>query len=434
MKKDAWLKSAKAKRLYHKYVKDLPIIDFHNHLSPKDLLHDRKYENLTQLWIDSDPYKHRLMRMMGVEEKYITGTASDYEKFFAFAKIFPLLAGTPVFHWAKMELFFLLGKEKILCEENAKEIYEEAGKILSKPEFSHNGILKKFSIEYQSPVAKLTDDLSLFEKGVAAPSLRGDDLLCPTEESFRILEDMTGECVTDTESFLKAVGKRLDQFSEKGCRFADHALDDGFFDGEDGKKREEMLFLLAKEYAKRGFTLLLHFGAKRQTSHRLYCLAGPAGGYAAVGDPFPISRLTDLLGRMEREGALPRVVLFPLNQGDMPAVAALQGSFSEDRVSSKVQMGPAWWWCDHAFGITYALDCVASFGVLSSFIGMTTDSRNPLSFVRHDYFRRILTSYLAEKSEKEEWGLSEEELGKILRRICFENAKETINSGKGEKK
>ena len=425
MQNNGLLKSAKAKRLYKKYVKDLPIIDFHNHLSPEDLAKDRKYENITQLWIAQDPYKHRLMRICGVEENRITGTASDYEKFSAFASVFPSLAGTPVFDWAKMELSFLFGIKEPLNEKSAERIWKKTKKMLAGDDFSHNNILKRFSIAYQSPVVKLCDDLSYFTSPETAPSLRGDDLLLPNKDLYQALESQTGISVTGEDSYLEAVKKRLDLFSEKGCRFADHALDADFFE-EDGEKKEKMLCLLAKEYAARGFTLLLHLDAKRKTSKRLLNLAGPAGGYAAVGGSFPISRVIDLLGKMEAEEALPDTVLFPLNLSDMPSLAVAQGSFSQDLVSSKVQLGPAWWWCDHAFGIRYALDCISSFGVLSRFIGMTTDSRNVLSFVRHDYFRQILTSYIAEKSERENWGLKESELGEILRRICFENAKEKI--------
>ena len=215
----------------------------------------------------------------------------------------------------------------------------------------------------------------------------------------------------------------LDRFAEKGCRFADHALDAHFFENDADGKKAEMLVRLGNEYAKRGWTLLLHINAKRKTSPRLLSIAGPAGGFAAAGESFDIAAIVDLLGKMEATKGLPDTVLFPLNMSDQAPLSVLQGSFSADGVPSKVQLGPAWWWCDHAFGIRNTLESIASFGVLSQFIGMTTDSRSILSFVRHDYFRRLLCSWLDEKNLAGEWGLSVETLSEIARRIAYSNAK-----------
>jgi glucuronate isomerase len=218
----------------------------------------------------------------------------------------------------------------------------------------------------------------------------------------------------------------LDRFDAKGCRFADHALDAGFFEEDQDRKRVKILTRLGVEYAKRGWTLLLHVDAKRKTSSRLARVAGSAGGYAAVGGSFDISSLCELLNDMESLGGLPDTVIFPLNMNDQAPLAVMQGSFSQDGVSSKVQLGPAWWWCDHALGIENTLSCIASFGVLSQFIGMTTDSRSILSFVRHDYFRRLLCSWIDGQNSESEWELSVEVQGEIVRKICYENAKNKI--------
>ena len=227
-------------------------------------------------------------------------------------------------------------------------------------------------------------------------------------------------------TYEDSVRVMLDRFKAKGCRFADHALDANFFEEDTDGARTDMLVFLATEYAARGMTLLLHMDAQRSTSTRLRTLAGPAGGYAAVGGSFPLHKLPCLLNRMEEKGGLPDTVLFPLNMNDVPALAVMQGSFSEDGTPSKVGLGPAWWWCDHALGIQNTLASIASFGVLSTFIGMTTDSRSILSFARHDYFRRILASFLDERNEREEWGLSQDLLGDIAQKICYENAKRKI--------
>ena len=405
MDKNYLLKTKNAQDLYFEYAKDLPIIDFHNHVSVADIASDRRFENIYELWLASDPYKHRLMRICGIDEHFITGVASPYEKFEKYCEIFPYLAGNPVYDWSRMELSRIFGIEEFPTKENARYIYDKCGEMLLSSEFSNNAILSRFNIEYQSPVATLLDDLSLFDGKNVAPSLRGDELLSPTPEFKARLSEKTGIEVCDDNSYINAISVMLDRFSQKGCRFADHALDSGFFESDtDGKKRD-ILKRLGIEYAKRGWTLLLHLDAKRKTSTRLARLSGAAGGYAAVGGDFNISALCDLLNDMEKGGGLPDTVLFPLNMNDQAPLSVMQGSFSEDGTPSKVQLGPAWWWCDHALGIENTLNCISSFGVVSQFIGMTTDSRSILSFVRHDYFRRLLCSWLDKQNTVGEWEL-----------------------------
>jgi glucuronate isomerase len=363
-----------------------------------------------------------LMRICGVEERFITGDAEPFEKFRRYCEIFPLLAGNPVYDWSRMELSYIFGIDESPTSENARYIYDKASEMLHSAEFSNNEILKRFHIEYQSPVAMLTDELSDFDGKTVAPSLRADDLLAPSEELLTKLSSQTGLQITDTDSYLQAVGVMLDHFAAAGCKFADHSLDTGFFANDKDGKKTEMLICLGNAYARRGWTLLLHLGAKRDTSARLRTLAGPTGGYAAVGEGFPIAALCDVLGRMEQQGSLPDTVLFPLNMSDQAPLAVMQGSFSQDGVASKVQLGPSWWWCDHAFGIQNTLSSIASFGVVSQFIGMTTDSRSILSFVRHDYFRRLLCTWVDEQV----WGLTLPQQGQIIRKIAYENAKAKI--------
>ena len=423
MKENYLLKTKNAENLYFESARDLPIIDFHNHVSVEDIANNRHFENLYELWLASDPYKHRLMRICGIDEHFITGDATPYEKIEKYCEVFPYLAGAPVYDWSRMELSRIFGIEALPTKENARYIYDKCGEMLASTEFTNNAILSRFHIEYQSPVATLLDDLSLFDGKAVAPSLRGDMLLAPTPEFEASLAKSTGVTVTDTESYIKAIGVMLDRFSEKNCLFADHALDAGFFENDTDGKKKDILTRLGAEYAKRGWTLLLHLDAKRRTSTRLARLAGPAGGYAAVGGSFDISSLCDLLNSMEEREGLPDTVLFPLNMNDQAKVAVLQGSFSQDGTPSKVQLGPAWWWCDHQLGIENTLDCIASFGVVSQFIGMTTDSRSILSFVRHDYFRRILCNWLAERNESSSWELPMDVQSKMIRKICYENAK-----------
>ena len=423
------LSSNDAERLYNEAARDLPIIDFHNHLSVGDIASDRKYESIYELWLATDPYKHRLMRISGVEERYITGDAPPREKFEQFCRVFPYLAGNPVYDWSRMELTRVLGLDAVPSEKTAARIWDEANERLGSPEFSTRGILKRFNIEYQSPVATICDDLSPFDGVTVAPSLRADDLLRPTEELTGRLCALSGIKITNRDSYVRAVGVMLDRFCAAGCRFADHSLDAGFFADDGNGEAREMLTRLGSEYNKRGWTLLLHVGAKRKTSPRLAKLAGPQGGYAAVGG-FDLSSLVDTLGDMEELSGLPDTVLFPLNASDHAAVAVMQGSFSEDGVKSKVQLGPAWWWCDHEMGIRSVLDTVASHGTVAHFIGMTTDSRSILSFARHDYFRRILCSWLTERNASGGWDMSYEVQKQIVEKICYKNAKEKIKRGK----
>ena len=425
MREDYLLKTDSAQEIYA-CVRDLPIIDYHNHVFLADISAGKRFSDIYELWIKSDPYKHRLMRIMGVPERYITGDAEPCEKFRKYCEIFPLLAGNPVYDWSKMELSYIFGIDTDICLENADIIYAECNAMLATNAFSGANIIKKFNIEYQSPVANLFDDLSGFGIGVA-PSLRADDLLSPTAHLTAKLSEGTGVEITDDESYIAAVSVYLDKFHLAGCRVADHALDSGFFESDEGGVKQRKLKMLAGEYAKRGWTLLLHLDAKRKTSERLRNLAGAAGGYAAVGAGFPISSLCDLIGEIESEYSLPDTVLFPLNMSDVCPLAVMQGSFGEDNVVSKVQLGPAWWWCDHKLGIESTLDSISSFGVLSGFIGMTTDSRSILSFVRHDYFRRILASFIDRKNTECEWGLSVDGMCEIAKRVCYYNAKEKIS-------
>ena len=419
------LNNERAESLYQT-VKYLPIIDFHNHLSVKDIKENRRFEDLYRLWLECDPYKHRLMRISGIDEHFITGDAEPFEKVEKFIGILPYLAGNPVFDWSRMELLKIFGINELPTKSNATYIYDKCNEMLASEEFYAGSILARFNLEYQAPVATPLEDLSVFDGKVVAPSLRADELLSPSEGFKGRLEQRTGVRITDTKSYLSAIGKMLDQFKKKGCKFCDHALDAGFFDENCGGEAANILKLLGIEYSKRKMTLLLHVDANRSTSERLREIAGSQGGFAAVGGRFNYTALTKLLSDMERGGGLPDTVIFPLNMSDQPQLAVLQGSFSENGVSSKVGLGPAWWWCDHKTGIRNTLDAISSFGVLSEFIGMTTDSRSILSMVRHDYFRRILCSYLIEKAEGDLWDLPFDILSDIARKICYENAKKKI--------
>lgn len=442
MKKEYLINTETSKILYDK-IKDLPIIDYHNHLSLDDIRENRRYTDIYDLWIKPDPYKHRAMRMCGVEERYITGDASDKEKFIKWCEILPKLIGNPLYVWSKMELERVFGIADFQNEKNAEEIYKKSNEYLMANEITPKTLLKLFNVELACPCVSLTDDVSFFEgEENLSPSLRGDDIALPDKD---VINKLSSD-IKSLADYKTEISKRLDVMKKAGCKFSDHALDDGFTyfedDGnnegrfesilkgdtlsEEGKERffSYMLTYMCTEYAKKGFTVQLHIGAKRETSTRLRNLAGKAGGFAAIGNSVDIKSITKMLDILEQsEGGLPRMVLFTLNPSDNAMISVLSGSYSKDGVSGLITQGPAWWWCDHKDGIMDVLKNITSFGILSNFIGMTTDSRSFLSFVRHDYFRRIVCEFLGEKLEKNELMCTIDDLEKILRDICFNNAK-----------
>lgn len=424
-------------------VKDLPVIDWHNHLSVKDLAEDRQFADMTELWVASDPYKHRAMRICGVPEKLITGPASSYERFIAWSQVLPQLAGNPLYDWSRLELQRVFGIEELLSPATAEKIWCQANEKLSEPGFSARGLLEKFNVEYAAPCVCLGDDLSGFAKmsGVV-PSLRGDDLTGLTNPVF-------ANSATLAELRLK-LAAALDELQDAGCRFADHALDCGFvYVPDDGGNEARfaalkqgtlswedrtalscgILRLLGGLYAERGWTLQLHIGALRQTSSRLRAAAGTAGGYAGIGHTCDIRSLTALLDDLEKSAdGLPRVVLYTLNPSDHAAFAVLSGSFPGNGERGKVTLGPAWWYCDHIHGMRDCFENIAAYGVLSVFPGMTTDSRSLLSFVRHEYFRRVFCNWLSEKAGRGELPDDFEILKDLAEKICYCNAKAIIKS------
>ena len=433
-----------ARKLYDSYAKDLPIVDYHNHLSLCQLQPGYRFQNITQLWVSADPYKHRAMRILGVDERRITGDADDYEKFRVWYESLPRLIGNPLFDWSVMEMKTVFDHQ-LLPFGDPKTVYAALNEKLQA--MTSQDILKKFNITYSAPCAALTDDLAAFqpEKGIC-PSLRGDDLLLPGAECIKRLGQLTGTEIRSIEDYLSAVCIRLDAFGKAGCRFADHALDNGFtYVPEDGKNAQRfcallqgkpldsddrirlssaVLTALASQYARCGFTLQLHIGAQRTTSTRLRALAGPAGGYAAIGSAVDLKSLTLFLDAVEQSPyGLPQILLFTLNPADNAVLATLSGSYSKDSCEALVSQGPAWWWCDHYQGMEQMLDTFACHSVLSAFIGMTTDSRSLLSFVRHDYFRRVLCQWIAAKVAQGRLPEDEDLLCDLIRKICYENAR-----------
>ena len=440
MKKDFLLHSEEAQTLYQS-VADLQLIDWHNHLSVKDLHQNRRFRTITELWVSSDPYKHRAMRICGEKEILITGDADDFDRFAAWSRTLPQLAGNPLYFWSMMELECVFGITEPLNEKTAASIYEKANEMLAQDGLTAQGLLKKFHVEYAAPCVGLADDLSCFDSlsGIV-PSFRGDDAL-----NLRLPSDWQPNSL---DEFSACLSKRLQALAVHGCQFADHALDDDFVylpdDGRNAARFEswhrgelppeemhhlqsEILRRLADEYAQRHWILQLHVGALRKTSDRLRHVAGPAGGYATIGSSTDMATLTMLLNDMEHaENGMPRIILYPLSPNDLASFACLTGSFTGDGVRGQVRLGPAWWYCDHRLGIRECLAATAAFGVLSVHPGMTTDSRSLLSFVRHDYFRRVMCDFLAEQARQDELPQDMEILAKLASALSYGNAKQLI--------
>lgn len=466
MRKDFLLTTELAGELY-KNCGLLPIMDYHNHLSISHINKNKRFRNLYELWIQPDPYKHRAMRMCGIPERCITGDASEEEKFAAWCGIFPKLAGNPLYQWSLMELEDVLEIGDVPGEDNWKLIWKHGEGYLDRNQVSPKSIMDGYRVEYCSPCAFINDDLSEYGQDTrVVPSLRGDGALYPDKRFMEDLEGRTGDRIEDLESYFRALSKRIKEFKAMGCRFADHSLDCEFrYQKDDGKNAERfdrllkeellnretsvnlaagdmsmdrdrellasaVLLHLACEYARNGMVLQLHMGARRHTSTRLRRLAGAAGGYASAGNSPDMVSLTEFLDDVEQySGAgLPRVILFTLNPADHGMLSSLAGSYSKDHVPGLVTQGPAWWWCDHGQGIRSVLDNTAVYGLLCNFVGMTTDSRSFLSFARHDYFRRILCSWMADRVQSQDLPRSPELLEKLLYDMCYGNVRRIVGS------
>lgn len=456
---DFLLGSQIASHLWHEVAAPLPIVDYHCHLDPRDLATDRRFENIARLWVTGDPYKHRAMRIAGVPERVITGDASDREKFNAWAATVPHTLGNPLHHWTALELKRYFDIDEPLTAASADRIWSVANARLAEPGFTARGLLAKCGVACVCTSDRLLDDLSAHtaiarEDGNLRvwPSLRADDVVAFEAPEFaawvRQLGLATDISISDYDAFRTAVSRRLDVFGQAHCKLSDHGLDDFHYvptsdadaaalfarrlageslsPSEAVQLRSGVLRFLGGEYARRGWIMQLHLGAQRRTSSRLRRLVGPAGGYAAIGPGTDVPSLVAWLDELECAGALPRTILYPLNPADFAPFAVLAGSFVEDGVRSKIQLGPAWWFNDHAHGMRAQLDAVANYGLLSTFIGMTTDSRSLLSMVRHEYFRRIFCDWLGAQVEAGALPDDPAALAALVLAVCHGNAQRAL--------
>lgn len=449
MDKEFLLETETGSRLFHEYAENCPIIDYHNHLPPRDIFQRRRYENLTQLWLEGDHYKWRCMRVCGVPEEYVTGNASEWEKFQKFAEIMPRLIGSPVYHWAHLELQRYFGIDTPISGKTAKEIWDKTCEMLKNDGFDAVSLLDKMQVKVlcttDDPADTLEWHIKLKNSDMpfkTLPSFRPDRFLHIDQAAWSTALSQLGEKygeITDWDSLTAALNKSLDFFCEVGCRVTDHGFirfryaqgdpapvmnkalnGEALTDAEVAVYQGALLRFLAKEYESRGLTMQLHLGPIRNNSPKLFASFGADAGGDSMGcatDPFMLS---EFLGDLEKADSLPKTILYNLNPVDSAMLATMAVNFASN--GAKVQYGAAWWLLDHTRGISDQLDQLMETGLISGSVGMLTDSRSFTSFTRHEYFRRILCNKLGKLVENGEYPCDMEALGEMVENICWKNA------------
>jgi glucuronate isomerase len=451
------LKTETAIKLYENAAVSSPIFDFHCHLDPKEVWENKSYENITQLWLGGDHYKWRTMRMNGIGERYITGDASDWEKFSAWAETVPNLIGNPLYHWTHMELKMYFGIEKRLSPATAREIYDECNEKLKTSEFTARAFINRSNVKF---IGTTDDPISTLEyhkllkndesfTPIIAPTFRPDGALFIERPTFASwiekLEQVSGIKTDTLAGFLNALQQRVDFFHENGGRASDHDIQklevyvettqeeaerifnkglngDQLSNEEINAYRCFLLTKLGKMYAGKQWVMQLHMGAIRNNNTKMKELIGPDTGFDSVGESNFAEGISKFLDALEKQNALPRTVLFNLNPKDNPVLAGMMGNFYEEGVPGKIQFGSGWWFNDHIDGMERQMKDLANVGLLSHFIGMLTDSRSFLSYARHEYFRRILCNLLGDWVER---GLAPDDmeyLEQMVRNIGYNNA------------
>ena len=452
MKKDFMLSTKTAQVLYHTIAADLPIIDYHCHLSAKEIYEDRRFGNITKLWLEGDHYKWRLMRSFGVEEKYITGEANDKEKFLKWVEALETAIGNPLYHWSHLELQNYFGFDSIICRENSDSIWNLCSKKLAREDFSARNLILRSGVEVICTTDDPADTLEWHKKlresdfaVKALPSFRPDKALGIEKADFTAYLEKLGH-ITSFASLKEVLKARLDYFVSLGCKVSDHGLAavpfapaeeaeiEAIFQKrlkgilptapEEQKFKTALLIFLGREYAARDMVMQLHFGVMRDINTRVYEALGADAGIDAIGDAVSMKDLAAFLNALEKTGELPKTILYSLNGNDNAALMSVIGAFQGGGVKGKVQLGSAWWFQDHESGMRAQLKALAAQGHLATFVGMLTDSRSFLSYARHEYFRRILCDVIGTWVEEGKYPDDERLLNTIIRGICYENAKE----------
>lgn len=456
MDNDFLLDTPSAKKLFHEYAEHMPICDYHCHLSPKEIYDNEQPENISQLWLSGDHYKWRAMRSAGVEEKYCTGDAAPKEKFEKFAYALQYCIGNPLYHWAHIELQRYFGIDTPLNAKTAQDIYERANQVIASGDFRPQSLIKKSNVKVvcttDDPVDnleyhKLLKDVDDFDCRVL-PSFRPDKALNIHLDGFAEYIKALGESAQiEIESYkdvIDALLKRADYFDSVGCKVSDQAfeyvpfakaddkeierifqkaMNGGKITAEESDKyRTPVLLALGKKYYQLGWAMEIHIGAIRNNSTRMFEKLGADTGFDSVGDCEIAITLSRFLDALDYENALPKTILFNLNDKDNTVLATMLGNFQSSEADSKIQFGPAWWFLDTMDGMTNQMKALGNLGVLGKFVGMETDSRSFTSYGRHEYFRRIMCRLLGRWVEDGWYAFDEDILKEIIQGICYNNA------------
>ena len=456
MDKDFLLSTPTALELYHDLAAKVPVLDYHCHINPQEIAEDRRFENITQVWLGGDHYKWRQMRSNGVEERYITGDAPDREKFQKWAETLEKAIGNPLFHWSHLELQRYFGYTGVLNGDTAEEVWNLCNEKLREPSMSARNLIIQSNVTLICTTDDPADDLK-WHKALAEdisfpvqvlPAWRPDKAMNLEKADYgQYLETLAAAADMDIQSFedLKtALKSRMAFFNEMGCRASDHGLEfvmyvpaaedevEAIFQkrlNDETVTREEELkfktaFMLfaAAEYAKMGWAMQLHYGCKRDNNKDMYAKVGPDTGYDCINNYAPSGQIADYLNALDQEGNLPKTIIYSLNPNDDEAIGTIIGCFQNSDAVGKIQQGSAWWFNDHKTGMTKQMTSLANLGLLGNFIGMLTDSRSFLSYPRHEYFRRILCELIGNWVENGEYPMDRKMLEKIVKGISYNNA------------
>jgi glucuronate isomerase len=454
---DFLLSTRTARRLFHEYAKDEPILDYHSHLSPKDIAQNRQFHDLFEIWLEGDHYKWRAMRSNGVAERFCTGDAEPFEKFRAWAATVPQTLRNPLYHWTHLELKRYFGIDKLLDESTAKSIWNQATEMLARPELSAQGILQKFKVRAQCTTDDPADELE-YHQAIAAsgfatrvyPTFRPDKALTVDKPDvfnawLSRLEKACNISLRKLSDLLDALRKRHDFFHALGGRLSDHGLErcyanfcsdsvaEGIFKKARGGKAatpEEhgqfaayLMLYFGRLDAEKGWTKQLHLGAMRNNNTRLFKQIGPDTGFDSIGTWEQARTLSAYLDRLDQENALPKTILYNVNPTDDYAFATMIGNFQDGSIPGKIQLGSGWWFLDQKEGMEWQMNALSNLGLLSRFVGMLTDSRSFMSFPRHEYFRRVLCNLFGRDIESGEIPDDMELVGQMVRNICYRNAR-----------
>lgn len=462
MDKDFLLETETAKKLYHEYAETTPILDYHCHINPREIAEDRQFDNITQVWLGGDHYKWRFMRSCGVEEKYITGDASDYEKFCKWAECLGKAIGNPLYHWSHLELRKYFGYTGILNKNTASEVWELCNKKLKDPSMSVRNLIKQSNVTLICTTDDPVDSLEWHKKiaedptfdVIVLPAWRPDKAMNIEKPDYldylaKLAAAADMPAISSFASLCEALSKRMDFFASMGCNVSDHALEyvmffpasqdevETIFLKRQNKmtltKEEELKFktafmtFVAKEYHKRNWVMQLHYGCKRDNNTRMFEKLGPDTGYDCINNYAPSSQMADFLNALNGADALPKTILYSLNPNDNQSIGSILGCFQDSTAVAKIQQGSAWWFNDHKTGMQDQLISLANLGNLSGFVGMLTDSRSFLSYTRHEYFRRILCNLFGNWVENGEFPADWETLEEIVKNISYYNAVKYFN-------